>query len=163
MLAALLMEVLELLDKLEKSTVFRDWAPQHNGYYLAHVLFMTRQVPQIGYYCRENDSMFTFEIGDGIVATEQPDVFKKNKIVDRLDIRKVKIDKTEALAIVSRLKQDKYPGELLDHEIILLQNFSRKHIYNITYFTKAFKTLNVKINAGDGKVMSDELASLVTF
>ena len=48
--------------------------------------------------------------------------------------------------------------------IMLIQNHNKLgNIWNITYVTESFKTLNIKIDAASGKIVRDELIELFQF
>ena len=48
--------------------------------------------------------------------------------------------------------------------IVILQNLSEfGNIWNITYVTHSFKTLNMKINAENGKILHHDIVSLMDF
>lgn len=157
------MEVKALVERLTNSRVFKAWEVQNPNYYLVHILFMSKHVPQVGYYNKEADRMFTFEIGDTIVLNPQAEVFKKEKTIEPLDMESVMIDKPEVTSSVQKLKDEKYRHEILDTEIVILQKLQNSLIYNVTYFTKAFKTLNIKVSAESGEILNHEIASLVSF
>ena len=66
--------------------------------------------------------------------------------------------------IADKLKREKYKNETLTKKIIILQNLKEfGHIWNLTFLTSSFKTLNIKIDANSGKILKKKLASLITF
>ena len=42
-------------------------------------------------------------------------------------------------------------------EVVILQNLDVGQVWNITYITKSFQTLNIKIDAETGDVLEDKL------
>ncbi len=157
------MEIKELVEKLESSDEFRSWRKDNEGFYLVHLFYMSNQPAQIGYYDKESDRITTFEVNGGVSINPTSEVFKESKSVPRLELSNVKTDRHEALETVKELIKQHYPKEILDKEMILLQEISNRTVYNVTYFTKAFNTLNIKVDAGTGKVISHDLNSLVSF
>jgi hypothetical protein len=157
------MEILSLLKRLEESKQYRDWAESNPGFYLVHLLYMSKHPPQIGFYNEESDRIVTFEVGDQIVASPTTEAFKEQRVIEEIDIESVKFDREDALGKANSLKDERYPKEVLDSDILILQKVKGQTMYNITYFTKAFRTLNVKINAESGEIISHDLANLVGF
>jgi len=157
------MEIKELLKRLENSNEFTGWQEKNKGFYLVHVFYMTGHPPQVGYYSKDTDKVITFDIEDTIVINPPSEVFKNTKTVNELKLDEVNVDKPIIMETVQKFTSDKYPTEKADKKMVLLQEFDGKPIYNVTYFTSSFKTLNVKIDAKTGSVLSDELASLVSF
>ena len=47
--------------------------------------------------------------------------------------------------------------------MIILQTINKKETYNITFVTRAFKTLNIKIDADTGETISDQITSIFDF
>jgi hypothetical protein len=158
------MEIKELISKLESSSEFKSWEEQNKGFYVVHIFYMTGHPPQIGYYNEEVDKIITFDVGEKIVVNPTSEVFKENKKkVEILDIGKIKLDTPEVIEKVKAFKTENYPNEIIDKEMTLLQEIDGNFVYNTTYFTKAFNTLNVKVNADSGEIMSHDLSSLVSF
>jgi len=157
------MEIRKLVEKLESSEEYKEWIKNNNDFYLVHLFFMTNQPPQIGYYQKKRDQVVTFDLADQIVINPASEVIKQNKTIERLELLKIKIDKAKALDVVKNVKKTKYPKEMIDKEIVLIQQLSGQPLYNVTFFTKTFNTLNVKLNAENGHVISHDLASLVDF
>lgn len=157
------MEIKQLIEKVESSDDFRNWKNKNPDFYMVHVFFMSDQPTHIGYYDEKTDRITTFELKENITINPTSEVFKEKKTIPRLRLDSVNIDKPKALEIAKGTIKEHYPNELLDKEMILLQEQGDDTIYNITYFTKAFKTLNIKIDAEKGMVISHDLNSLVSF
>jgi hypothetical protein len=158
------MEIKELIAKLESSAEFKSWEEQNKDFYIVHIFYMTNHPPQIGYYNEEVDKIITFDVGDKIVVNPTTEVFKEDKKkVNLLDVEKIKFDMPEIKEKVKAFKEENYPNEIIDKEMSILQEISGDFVYNITYFTKAFNTLNVKVNGISGEIMSHDLSSLVSF
>ncbi len=157
------MEIKELVKGLEGSDEYRGWADKNRGFYIVHVFYMTGHPPQVGYYNDEVDKIITFDLGESIVINPASDVFKEKQRVRRLRLDNVSIDKPEASRIAVDFRKERYPSEIPDKEMLLLQEIGGRMVYNLTYFTRAFNTLNIKIDAGSGDIISHDLASLVSF
>ncbi len=159
------MKVMDVVKKLEKSSKFKELNKKS---YLAHLFKMmddlNKDIWQIGYY-NEDGTITTFiiEKKDIKIVPEQ-EVFQKTKRkVKKLDIDKVKIDLDKALDIVKDLQQKKFSGNTPLKIMVVLQNIANHIVYNITYITNSFNTLNMKIDGINGKVISYELTPMLQF
>ena len=89
---------------------------------------------------------------------------EENTTVKKLGLSEVKLNLSQALEAALKVKNDKYMQEIVIKKIILLQNLEKYgNIWNVTFVTKAFKTLNIKINANDGAVLEDGIISVIEF
>ncbi|MBR9690453.1 hypothetical protein GOV08_02100, partial [Candidatus Woesearchaeota archaeon] len=146
---------------------FLEWEKTNSDAYLANAFLMMDAVEhspwQIGYYDKKDDRMTTFNIGKKITQNPEAEVFKKKKVVEKLLLSKVKIGYTDALGIAKKHQEGKFSGNTPLKKIILLQHLDKGHLYNITFITPAFKTLNIKVSSEDGHVISDKLTSIFDF
>jgi len=156
------MYIHEIKEALESSVLFKEWIKENADYYLVHLFFMTDMPPQIGYFSKKTDMIITFDVNKKIKMNEPSAVFKEKQSIDSLDLDKVSLDRTDAMKRFTKLRDEKYPAEKLKKEIMVLQVIDGKPVYNITYFTETFKTLNVKLDASSGEILSDDLASLIS-
>ncbi len=157
------MEIKDLVKGLEESERYRDWEKNNKGFYIVHVFYMTGHPPQVGYYNDDLDRIITFDLAQDIIINPASEVFKEKQRVRRLRLDEISVDKPEASRIAVDFRKEKYPGEIPDKEMLLLQEIGGRMVYNQTYFTRAFNTLNIKIDASTGRILSHELASLVSF
>ena len=158
--------VLKTIEKLENSNVFKEWKKENKYYYLAHAFLMidpqVKREWQIGYYNKQKDKIVTFCVDKKITKNPEEDVFKKKGIVDKLDLSKVKVSYEKALKITEKFQKEKYSAHETEKKILILQNLE-KQIWNITFISKAFATLNIKVDAEDGKIISHNLTKLFSF
>jgi len=106
------------------------------------------------------------EIVDGCIkAHVEEEVFKKPSMsVNEINLDKIKLPLKEILEKVETFRKKTYPKELQEKIIVILQNLDDfGDIWNITYITKAFNTLNIKISAENGKVLQHKLSSIFDF
>ena len=158
----------QIIEKLEQDSEFKAWKKENPDSYLAHIFKMydeaNKGIVQVGYY-NKDDSITTFfiEKEDIKIATDK-EIFKKpDSKIAKLEIGEVKLDDAEAKAIAEKLLKEEYKMEAIK-SFLILQNVE-KHglIYNVTFVTKAFSTLNVKVDASTGKVLKHELNSLMDY
>jgi hypothetical protein len=81
-----------------------------------------------------------------------------------LDIKKMKIPLNKILRKIKEFQKEKYSKELVNKIIVILQNLQDYgNIWNITYITHSFKTLNIKVNAENGEILHHSIDSLMSF
>ena len=156
------MKYKETIKNVEESNEFKEFKKQHPGAYLIHVFMMDGTNTQIGYYLKENKHIVTFEISDAGIKAEEAKPFQREEHdISALEVDKVTLDFDEAKEIALKAKEENYKGEIVNKEIMILQNIPEGQIYNITFITASFKTLNVKVNAETKEVIEHNLATLV--
>lgn len=164
------MELNQALKKLNESKEFKEWSSKNKDAFLSYASKMledNKKVPwQFGFYHKATDKIITFVVDDDLLEMkEEEEVFKKpDMVVKQIDIEKVKIPFEKILEKTKEFQKNKYPKELVNKTIAILQNLEEYgNIWNITYVTHSFKTLNMKINPENGKIMHHSLESLMDF
>ena len=162
------MEPQKLIKELEAHSEFKEWRKKNPKSFLAHLFVMhdepNKGIVQVGYSNRD-ESMTTFfiEKGEVKIATEQ-EVFKKpDDRILKLDIRNVKLADEEAMEKAEKILAEEYRQKPLKSFLILQNLREFGQIYNITFVTAGFRTLNVKIDAATGNVLKHELTSLMQY
>ena len=163
------MELEQALKRLNENRQFNSWKKARVKAYFSYAFRMFLESEddwQIGYYDKEHDKITTFVVkNDSVDARAEEDVFKEETTsvlpIDRSKLR-IKLDK-----IMSNAKQFQngtYPNEIPIKIIAILQNLENfGTIWNITYITASFNTLNMKIKADDGSIMEHKLFPLLSF
>jgi hypothetical protein len=161
------MEILDILKKVEESSTFKKWKKEKPKAYLAHFFFIAEGNTmgcEVGYYNPENHLIATFIVEDKVLFNKEDKVFKEQeKLVEKLDLDKVKVDVLEAKDSARALQKTKYASEVPIKLIMILQNLEMGQLWNITFVTRSFKTLNIKLDAVSGDVLSDKLVSIMQF
>jgi len=164
------MDLKPALKKLKQSREFKDLSKKNKDICFSYALIMlenNKSIPwQFGFYHKSTDKMITFIVDkDEIKIEKEEEIFKKPGMeVKPLDIEKAKIPYNEILKKAEEFKKNKYPKELVSKTIAILQNLEQYgNIWNITYVTHSFKTLNMKINAENGEIIDHNLQSLMDF
>ena len=81
-----------------------------------------------------------------------------------IETNKVKITFDNAIAKASEFQSKNFPKDRGVKTITILQNIpDLGNVWNITYVTEAFNTLNIKIDASTGKVLEHNLVSVFSF
>ena len=161
------MEILSAIKRLENEPRFKEWKKTNKHSYLAYAFRMIDEPDkdwQIGYY-NKDDTMTTFTIEkDDIKVTPEEEVFKKPKTkVNKLNLSSVKVDFDKALDIAINQQQKKYKKDAPLKRIIILQSLDIGTVWNITFVTQCFNTLNFKISGSDGKIKEEKLTPLMDF
>ena len=73
----------------------------------------------------------------------------------------MKITPDEAIATFKENYPSFFPKEVLGDGFLIVQSFQGKTLWNISFITKSLKFVNIKIDAGDGKVASHDSFGLI--
>ena len=164
------MDLKTTLDKLKKSKEFEQWKKENRNTFFSYAFKILKEASfdgwQIGLYNKGNDKMTTFSVTDNqIVINQEEEVFKKpDTKVNKISIEKLKLPLEKILERAEAFKGKKYPKEIEEKTIIILQNLDNfGNIWNITYITKALNTLNIKVDAENGKILQHKLSSIFAF
>jgi hypothetical protein len=160
------MNIKEAIKKLESSDEFKVWKKDNPESFMSFCFKIDEPDKsdewQLGFY-NKNNTITPFILSkDAINAAEPSEIFKEpeTKIV-ALDIKKISIDEKQALDIAKDYMNKNIPTEQVDKEIIILQVIDEVQVYNITLITKTFKTVNIRINSNDKKIVSTKISSLM--
>lgn len=164
------MELNQAIKKLKESKEFKEWSRKNKDAFFSYAFKMledNKKVPwQLGFYHKATDKIITFIVDEGLIEIkEEEEVFKKpDTVVKQIDAEKIKISFKEILKKTEKFKKKEYPKELVSRTIAILQNLSEYGlVWNITYVMHSFKTLNIKVNSENGKIMHHSLDSLMDF
>ena len=163
------MELKQAFDKLILSLNFKNWKKENKDTYFSYAFRIPQEMPnewQLGFYNKANDRITTFVMnGEDISIRPEEEVFKKEGMkVYEVNLDKVKITFENAMDKASEFQADNYPKDKSLKTIAILQNIDKFGIiWNITYITEAFNTLNMKIDASNGKVIEHNLTSIISF
>ena len=166
-----MLELKDYLKKLEDSLVYKGWKADNKDSFL-YIFFRIMggndnnedEGWEIGFFDRKKDSSTSFIVNSEVkISAEDSKIFKhKDEDVNDLDIDKVKIGPEQALSIIEKIRNDKYKNEVPSKKIVILQKID-VILWNITYITNNFNTLNFKIDAISGDVIEDTLKPALSF
>jgi len=164
------MELNQALERLNKSKEYKDSVKEDKDIFLSYALMTIEKNEaspwQLGFYDRATDKITTFVIGKGEIAVQkEEEVFKKpGTEVKPIDMEKSKLKFDEIIKKAEKFKKEEYPKETISKTIAILQNLQDfGTIWNITFVTDSFNTLNLKINAENSEVLHHNLESLMSF
>ena len=159
--------ILDVIKKLEKSKEFSSWKKSHEETYLVHCFKMldkqNENTWQIGYFNPGTHLISVFNVSDVIIKGEDAEVFKEQeKLVNKLEVEDVKVDEDEGLNKGKEVLAENYKGITIFKAFMILQNIDQVgQVWNITFITEQFKTVNVKIDSLTGKCLGHKMISLI--
>lgn len=160
---------LDSISQVQNSQQFKDWREHNKDAYLTHAFTLVDElnldVWQIGFYDAKKDVITTFIVHKGQIEAmpETEKVFKEeDRTIKPLEPSKAKITFNKVREISDDLQKKEYKSSQPFKKIFILQNLEQwGQVWNVTFITTDFKTLNMKINAEDGKVLSHKLISII--
>jgi len=164
------MDLQSALKKIKDSKEFMDWNKKNPDIFFSYAFKIVEEKKeqpwQLGFYHKSTDKVVTFVAdNDEIEMQKEEEIFKKPDMqVKPLEIEKIKIPFKKILKITEEFCKKEYPTEIINKTIAILQNLEEYgNIWNITYITASFKTLNIKVNAENSKIMHHNIESLMSF
>ena len=164
------MELKQALERLNKSKEYKDSIKENKDIFFSYALITIENNEtspwQLGFYNKATDKITTFVVGkDEIAMQKEEEVFKKPSMeVMPIDMEKAKLKFNEIIKKAEKFKNEEYPKETISKTISILQNLRDfGTIWNITFITGSFKTLNMKLNPDNGEVLHHALDSLMNF
>lgn len=156
----------EALDLLKNSKEYKNWQKDNADCYLSYAFYVVDKDDtnwKIGFYHKNEDKITSFDIGEEKIKIEpQEEIFKKEeKSVEELNLDDVKLDLAEAVALANNLQKEEYSTENPIKIIAILQNLGNMQVWNLTFLTQNFNTLNFKIKSDTGRVLEKKLVSLM--
>ena len=164
------MDLKPALKKLEESQDFKRWQQKNKSAYFSYAFKIPQEMGsndwQFGFYDRRKDKITTFVINnDDIKIRPEEEIFKKEDAkVNQVQLDKVKLTFDNAIGKASEFQQKNFPKDKSIKTIAIMQNMPEfGNIWNITYVTEAFNTLNMKIDASNGRILEHNLSSIFSF
>ena len=161
------MEFKKLIEEIESTEEFKEWKKNHPDFYLAHAFVMKEQDNEmwnIGYYDKNTNKMETIvKQGDNISFIPEQEILKASQEIIQLNPDEVKISPEEALETAKECIKENYPKEPVLKHFFIIQHLEGATVYNITYVTQTFKTINIKVSVTDGKIIKHSCEKLADF
>jgi hypothetical protein len=160
------MELKNVLKELQASKEFKDWHKEHKDSILAHAFMLlddaNKDTWQLGFYNKDN-TITTFMISPKVIEViPNQEILRSEQEILRLDTE-ISVDYEVALKTASDVRVVEHPREIPLKTFFIIQQLESGPVYNITFFFQSMKTLNVKVSAKDGKVVSSSCQSLMEF
>ncbi|MFH1409024.1 MAG: PepSY domain-containing protein [Nanoarchaeota archaeon] len=154
----------DILTRLNNSTEYKEWHKQQKDCFMSHAFIMMDDSGdgewQIGYFHDEKITSFT--MSEHIKIEPSEEVFKEpDKKVLPIDVKDIKFSESQAIEEAKKLQEREYPGSRPQRVILILQNLNNTLVWNISFITGTFDTLNVHISATSGRVIKHKLLSII--
>ena len=164
------MDLKEVLNQLKGNKDFEQWKKSNTNTFFSYAFKILKEENfdgwKIGFYNKDNNKVTTFSVNkDKVEIDQDEDIFKKPSMsVNKINLEKLKLPFEKILKKAKAFKGKNYPKEIEEKIIVILQNLDPfGDICNITYITKTFNTLNIKINTENGKISQHKLNSIFAF
>lgn len=162
------MEIRTVLDRLHASKEYAEWQATHPTSFLAHVFVMldeaNKDAKQIGFYNPATEKISTFLVGKTSISVSQDaEIMKSDSAIQCLIPEDLVVEPTVALNTANQARLAKYKADQPLKLFYIIQNTSVGQVYNITYFTQTFKTLNYKVSTKTGELLAGTAQQLVGF
>lgn len=155
------MDLHEALLKLRRSKE-KDMIPEDA--FLAHAFVMRDEAGgeewQIGYYSPSSMLMTSFMIGETITMLPPAEVLKADVEIHELNPASVTITPVNAFHTAEKVVKEHYKGALAARVFYIIQHLEMP-VYNITFITRQFSTINVRVDAATGDVVHHSSENLV--
>jgi hypothetical protein len=156
--------ITKYLEKLENSKEYKEWKNTHQDSYLAHFFKMFgKDEPQLGYYNKDG-TITTFVIADEITIIPEAKVLQENKKkLEPLELSKIKLSLDDAMQKAENLQKQEYPQDTPIKKFAIIQHLEVGQVFNITFLTQTFNTLNIKLDSETGEIKEKSLKKLMEF
>ena len=163
----------EDIKKIESSKEFKDIKKTCKNLMLADGLILLEKENynlgdygdwQVDYFEPDSGCMFSFTFEDKKIDVKKTtEIVKTDESVHKLNLDKLKISFEAILEKTERIREKGYSNEKPYKIILVIQNRKKQDIWNVTYLTASFKTLNLKISAETGDLIEESLKPLISF
>lgn len=161
------MDIKEALEKLKETQEFKQWTSKNHDSFFSYALKMIEhdkeQPWELGYYNKDTEKIASFAVEPESKLVNEEEAFKKpDEEILAIDTEKVILPFNEIISRARKFQLEKYPMERENKIIAILQNLGEHNtVWNITFLTNSFKTLNMKISPESGKILHHSLESLM--
>jgi len=162
------MEFHETLKLVQETDAFKEWKKQHDHYFLAHAFVLldepNKNIWQFGFYNKETEKMATIIYDEGNISiVPDQEVLKAGGVIKPLVPEEIKITVEEALDKAKQVRDEHYVGKPIMKSFFIIQHIDDHSVFNITYISQGFETINIKISTIDGKVVKHSVSKLAEF
>ncbi|MFW6231272.1 MAG: hypothetical protein ACOC32_04605 [Nanoarchaeota archaeon] len=162
------MDAIDLVRHVEQDEQYNTWRKEHPDPFLAHVFLMydgdKLMDQQVGYFNPNTSKMTSFLVsGEKITLVPEADVFQKpGSGLLPLDIGSVTASFDSVREKAEELLHETYETTA-SKKIFILQHLQEGQVWNITFLTATFTTINIRIEANTGDILKNEEINLIDF
>ena len=164
----MLMEAKSLIKQVENTKEFLELKEKKQNLFLAHVFAMydgdKLMDTQVGYYDNDTKKMSSFLISDDKVQLlPETDVFQKpGSEVKSIAVEKISLEFDQVKQKSEELLSSKY-SLTASKKVFILQTVGDDQVWNITFLTNSFSTINIRVDSVTSEILKDEVVNLVDF
>lgn len=163
------MDFKKAVNQLEQDPIFQEWKEANKGAFLSSAFIMLNENNgkqdewMIDFYDKQKDNITSFMVSDSVKQNPDSEIFKSGKEIKEVVVNDVKVEFDKVLDLGSDFCRKQFPRETLKKTIAILQHLEFGQVWNITYITLAYKTINLKISSSTGEILKHGLVSLYDF
>lgn len=147
----------EFLKFIEDSQEFKQFKETNPDAILADVFTTEKEDWQLDYYSQKKDKITSFTFENEKISSKESELFRKEKKeIIPLNLNNIKIPLKKAIEKINNEVK-----ETPSNVIVVLQVIDEKETWNITYLTTSFRTINFKIDAISGEIISRDETSII--
>ncbi len=165
------MHPIELIPALRETEEYKKWREGSPNAKLVHLFLILDPGKDIsfdiGFFDFDKKLMTSFIVDEElskVELSETKEVFAKDlSNIKPLDEEKIKVNYQDAVKTANELQKKEYSQHFPMKEVVVLQKLDIGQVWNITYITKTFQTLNIKIDSESGEVLEHKLHQIFSF
>lgn len=148
-------EILKQKKRLEESKEFEKFKKEHKDSFFISA-FLTKDSWDLHFYCPHIKKAGCFSMGKTI------QYFLSDMAVEG-KLNELKLENVNYKLSEEDLKKlkEKYVDSGIMNQILSLQNYKSKIIWNITWLTSSLSFINLKINAFNGKIIEEKKENIM--
>lgn len=160
------MEFADIAKQLDTSKEFKVWRKENPKPFLAHAFKLLDEANQdtwqLGYYDAEKENITTFIVSAlHVEVIPNQEILRSPNAIEPLEVKHIKIESEQILKQSREYHQLHHPRELVLKQFFIIQQINAETVYNVTFFFQSMKTLNLKFDAKDGKLLSNSFQTLM--
>ncbi len=160
------MEAKEAIEAVKGSEEYAHWKEANTDGYLSGFFTLMEKDSEgdqlVLFYEPGKDRVISFNASNPSDVRED-DVMKAGKTVLELSLDDVELTMETAMKSAEELYEAEYQQKVSVKTIIILQHLEEGVLWNITFVTPQFKTVNVRLDAKTGEIKKHEEVSLFEF
>ncbi|MBI4449419.1 hypothetical protein HY641_05335 [Candidatus Woesearchaeota archaeon] len=163
------MDFPKIVKKVESCAAYATHKKTHPHIFLAHIFYLddpaNKDSCQAGYYDSAHQRMTTFVVsGDTIETIPDQEVLQDPETpIQPLDITHVAHDEHAILTAAQEVITLHHPKAFPIKRFFIIQNSNLGEIYNVSYLTQTFSSVNIKLAIRDLSVLKHSESQLMNF
>lgn len=159
------MKAMKLVSRVEASDEYKNWRESNPKFYLSSI-FTILEAPEqewhLNYYDADKDMIDSFILGQGIRFVTHSEILSEETPI-ALEPEKAIIPFDEILSIAKDFMNKNYPNFKPQRTMVVLQVYGGLQVWNISFFSALMMSVNMKIDASNGNIVSHKPLSIIHF